>query len=122
MSPIGGVGINLATQDAVATASRLVGPLRRGNVRTADLAAVRRRRLLPTVLVQGLQQMMHRVIVTPVLDGRRTGAPAPLQRLMRAIPQATLVPAYLIGVGFRPERAPAFARREPESAAALSAC
>jgi 2-polyprenyl-6-methoxyphenol hydroxylase-like FAD-dependent oxidoreductase len=118
MSPIGGVGINLAIQDAVATASRLAEPLRRGNVRTADLAAVRRRRLLPTVLVQGLQQMMHRVIVTPVLDGRRTGAPAQLQRLMRAIPQATLVPAYLIGVGFRPERAPAFARREPESAVA----
>jgi 2-polyprenyl-6-methoxyphenol hydroxylase-like FAD-dependent oxidoreductase len=111
MSPIGGVGINLAIQDAVATASRLAEPLRRGRVRPADLAAVRRRRLAPTVLVQGLQRMMHRVIVTPVLDGRRAGAPAALQRVMRAVPQATIVPAYLIGVGFRPERAPAFARR-----------
>jgi 2-polyprenyl-6-methoxyphenol hydroxylase-like FAD-dependent oxidoreductase len=113
MSPIGGVGINLAIQDAVATASLLADPLRRRHVTDRDLGAVRRRRLLPTVLVQGLQRVMHRVVLAPVLDGRRGAAPQALQRVMSAFPPATFLPAYLIGVGFRPERAPAFARRQP---------
>ncbi len=113
MSPIGGVGINLAVQDAVAAATLLAAPLRRGAVRDADLAAVRRRRLLPTILVQRLQRILHRAIITPVLDGRRAGAPRPLVALMTRFPRLSVVPAYLIGIGFRPEHAPAFARREP---------
>lgn len=111
MSPIGGVGINLAIQDAVAAARLLAEPLRRGEVRPSDLDGVRRRRMLPTVLVQGLQRLMHRVILSPVLDGRRSGPPAAVGTLMSAVPAAQIVPAYLIGVGVRPERAPAFARR-----------
>jgi 2-polyprenyl-6-methoxyphenol hydroxylase-like FAD-dependent oxidoreductase len=117
MSPIGGVGINLAIQDAVAAASLLAEPLLRGTLRSKDLAAVRRRRFLPTVLVQGLQRLLHRMIVMPVLEGRRTAAPAPLRRVLQAVPALSFVPAYLIGVGFRPERAPAFARREAARAA-----
>lgn len=113
MSPIGGVGINLAIQDAVATATLLAGPLRRGAVTGADTARVRRRRLLPTVLVQTLQRVMHRNVAGPALSGELAGPPAPLLALMNRVPALQIVPAYLIGVGFRPERAPAFARRVP---------
>ncbi|GAA4982581.1 FAD-dependent oxidoreductase [Pseudonocardia tropica] len=113
MSPIGGVGINLAIQDAVAAATLLAAPLQRGTLNERDLGRVRNRRLLPTVLVQGLQRIMHRNIAGPALAGRLDGPPAPLLRLMRAVPAAQIVPAYLVGVGFRPERAPDFARREP---------
>jgi 2-polyprenyl-6-methoxyphenol hydroxylase-like FAD-dependent oxidoreductase len=111
MSPIGGVGINLAVQDAVAAATLLAGPLRRGAVTPADLAAVRRRRIVPTIGVQSLQRLLHRGVIGPILSGRRTGPPRPLVALMRRVPQASFVPAYLIGVGLRPERAPDFARR-----------
>ena len=114
MSPIGGVGINLAIQDAVATATQLAEPLRTGTLTRSDVAQVRNRRLLPTVLVQGLQRMMHSAIMGPVLAGEMDGPPAPLVTLMRRVPAARAIPAYLIGVGFRPERAPAFARRDPQ--------
>ncbi|MEJ2864144.1 FAD-dependent oxidoreductase [Actinomycetospora flava] len=112
MSPIGGVGINLAVQDAVAAATLLAGPLRRGE--PLDLDAVRRRRLLPTLAVQALQRAMHRGLVVPILAGRRAGPPRLIRRLLAAFPPATAVPAYLIGVGLRPEHAPGFARRAPE--------
>jgi 2-polyprenyl-6-methoxyphenol hydroxylase-like FAD-dependent oxidoreductase len=111
MSPVGGVGINLAVQDAVAAATLLAGPLRRGTVTPATLAKVRARRLLPTILVQALQRLMHRAVIAPIIDGRQTGPPTPVLALMRRVPQASYVPAYLIGVGLRPEHAPAFARR-----------
>ncbi|MBC3192800.1 FAD-dependent oxidoreductase [Pseudonocardia sp. C8] len=114
MSPIGGVGINLAIQDAVAAATLLAAPLRRGTVTEADLARVRNRRLVPTVLVQGLQRIMHANIAGPALAGELDGPPAPVIRLMRSVPALQIVPAYLIGVGFRPERAPAFALRARE--------
>lgn len=120
MSPIGGVGINLAVQDAVAAATQLAGPLREKTLAARDLAQVRNRRLLPTVLVQGLQRLMHRVVAVPALEGRLDGPPAPLITLMRRFPAARIVPAYLIGVGFRPERAPAFAHRRPVPARARS--
>ncbi|HEX6686440.1 MAG TPA: FAD-dependent oxidoreductase [Candidatus Limnocylindrales bacterium] len=111
MSPVGGVGINLAVQDAVAAATLLAGPLRSGRVAPAVLAKVRSRRILPTVVVQRLQRIMHRVLVAPIIEGRRTGPPAPALALMRRVPAASFVPAYLIGIGLRPEHAPAFARR-----------
>ncbi|MGI5215556.1 FAD-dependent oxidoreductase [Plantactinospora sp. CA-290183] len=113
MSPVGGVGINLAVQDAVAAATLLAGPLRRGAVTPAELAGVRARRLLPTVLVQRMQRLMHRNMVMPILDGRRAGPPAPVLALLRHFPPMSLALAYLIGVGVRPEHAPAFARRPP---------
>jgi 2-polyprenyl-6-methoxyphenol hydroxylase-like FAD-dependent oxidoreductase len=111
MSPVGGVGINLAVQDAVATATLLAEPLRHGAVTPATLAAVRARRLLPTILVQSLQRLMHRALVKPIIDGRRMGPPKPVLALMRHAPRASFVPAYLIGVGLRPEHAPGFAKR-----------
>jgi 2-polyprenyl-6-methoxyphenol hydroxylase-like FAD-dependent oxidoreductase len=111
MSPVGGVGINLAVQDAVAAATLLAEPLRRGAVTPTNLAAVRARRLLPTILVQALQRLMHRGLVAPIVEGRRMGPPKPALALLRRVPQASFVPAYLIGVGLRPEHAPEFARR-----------
>jgi 2-polyprenyl-6-methoxyphenol hydroxylase-like FAD-dependent oxidoreductase len=116
MSPIGGVGINLAVQDAVAAATLLAEPLRRGAVTPAELARVRARRWLPTVAVQALQGFLHRAVVVPVLQGKRQGPPKPLLAIMERFPPASFVPAYLIGVGLRPEHAPAFARR-PSAAA-----
>ncbi|NIH84947.1 FAD-dependent oxidoreductase [Amycolatopsis granulosa] len=111
MSPVGGFGINLAVQDAVATARLLAGPLRRGRVSGRDLARVRRRRVAPTVLVQAIQRAMHRVVIRPVIEGRRNGPPRALVAMMNAVPAARLIPAYLAGVGLLPEHAPDWARR-----------
>lgn len=72
MSPVGGVGINLAIQDAVATANPLAGRLRRGAVRGTDLAPVRRRRLPSLVLVQALQRIMHADLAGPIRSCARS--------------------------------------------------
>jgi len=113
MSPVGGVGINLAVQDAVAAATLLAEPLQRGTLTSRDLARVRNRRLVATVVVQTLQRMMHRGLVTPILDGRRTGPPRPVLGLLRRVPRLSYLTAYLLGVGIRPEHAPAYARPAP---------
>lgn len=113
MSPVGGVGINLAVQDAVAAAHVLARPLRQGRVTGRTLDRVRTRRRLPTAAVQALQRMLHRAVIAPTIEGRRSGPPKPLARVVRYVPQLSSVPAYLIGVGFRPEHAPAYARRAP---------
>jgi 2-polyprenyl-6-methoxyphenol hydroxylase-like FAD-dependent oxidoreductase len=111
MSPIGGVGINLAVQDAVAAARMLAAPLRRGRPTPKELAAVHRRRWLPTVLVQGLQQLLHGVMVQPVMRGERNGPPPAMVALFSRFPALAKVPGRLLGIGFRPEHAPDFARR-----------
>ena len=111
MSPLGGVGINLAVQDAVAAARLLAAPLRTGRVGARELARVRRRRLLPTAVVQGLQRFLHRFLVEPALRGDRVGPPKALAIVLRAVPALSVLPAYTIGVGIRPEHAPDFARR-----------
>ncbi len=112
MSPIGGVGINLAVQDAVATARLLAGPVRPGRVSGGDLERIRRRRLLPTLVVQAIQRTMHRMVIRPVIEGRRNGPPRALVAVMNAIPVARRIPAYVIGVGLLPEHAPKWARRD----------
>ena len=103
MSPIGGVGINLAVQDAVATA-RILGPrLANGSFTDRDLAAVPRRRSFPTRVTQGVQLMAQRRLLDPLL--RATGpvnAPGPL-RLIDRIPALRGLAARLIGLGVRPE-------------------
>ena len=114
MSPVGGVGINLAVQDAVGAATLLAGPLRRGRPTPAELAKVRTRRLAPTLAVQGLQRVLHRAVMRPVMAGRRDGPPEALVRLFVRFPRLSYVPARLLGLGLRPEHAPPFARRPPE--------
>ncbi|GAA1754815.1 FAD-dependent oxidoreductase [Streptomonospora arabica] len=119
MSPLGGVGINLAVQDAVAAATLLAGPLGAGRVTDRTLDAVRRRRRLPTVVTQTLQRILHRRLLGPILAGRRPAPPKLLLSAVRAMPRLSAIPAHLVGVGVRPERAPAFARREARSAPAV---
>lgn len=111
MSPLGGVGINLAIQDAVATAALLAEPLRRHRVTDRDLAAVRRRRALPAALTQTVQRVLQNALLRPVFRGADPTPPALLLHVMRRLPWLSAVPAYFVGVGVRPEHAPAFARR-----------
>ena len=111
MSPLGGVGINLAVQDAVAAATILAEPLRRHRVTDRDLAAVRRRRLFPTAVTQGVQRVLQRGLLGPLLRGADPTPPEALLSAIERLPWLSVLPAYFIGVGVRPERAPAFARR-----------
>jgi 2-polyprenyl-6-methoxyphenol hydroxylase-like FAD-dependent oxidoreductase len=112
MSPLGGVGINIAVQDAVAAATLLADPLREHRVTNTDLAAVQRRRVLPTAVTQTLQRLLH-AVMERAMAGNRMPAPRKLVPLLARFPQLSAVPAYLIGVGVRPEHAPKFARRAP---------
>ncbi|WP_371825840.1 FAD-dependent oxidoreductase [Nonomuraea turcica] len=111
MSPAGGVGINLAVQDAVAAAAILADPLRRHEVTLKDLAAVQRRRHLPTVIIQGLQRLVQRGFFEAQFTGKRSGPPKSLLFLIRAFPGFRKIPPRMVGFGPRPEHAPAFARR-----------
>ena len=105
MSPIGGVGINLAIQDAVAAANILARDLRRGPVGTDRLHAVQKRRLFPTRATQRMQILAQDRIVGPAIT--RGAAPIrklPLAlRLMNRLPILSRIPARIIGMGFRPE-------------------
>jgi 2-polyprenyl-6-methoxyphenol hydroxylase-like FAD-dependent oxidoreductase len=113
MSPLGGVGINLAVQDAVAAATILAEPLRQHRVTVRDLAAVRRRRLFPAAVTQAVQRVLQRALLGPLLRGADPTPPAALLGVIQRLPWLSVVPAYFIGVGVRPEHAPAFARRGP---------
>ena len=111
MSPMGGVGINIAVQDAVGAATLLAEPLRRRQARNSDLAAVRRRRLPAAAVTQALQRTMHRRLVAPVFAGADGKPPRVFVVLLQKLPWLAAIPARIIGVGVRPERAPSFARR-----------
>jgi len=103
MSPIGGVGINLAIQDAVAAANILAPRLVQGSVAVSDLRAVQQRREFPTRATQRLQIFIQDRVVSRVLASRQpSGLPFPL-KLLRWFPSLRRVPARLIGMGFRPE-------------------
>jgi 2-polyprenyl-6-methoxyphenol hydroxylase-like FAD-dependent oxidoreductase len=115
MSPVGGVGINLAVQDAVAAATLLAAPLRSGALTVDDLAKVQRRRMPPTVVVQGMQRFLHARVLSRALAGdidtvNSPRPPVPM-RVMDRFPKLRAIPAYAIGYGVRPEHAPPFARR-----------
>jgi 2-polyprenyl-6-methoxyphenol hydroxylase-like FAD-dependent oxidoreductase len=104
MSPVGGIGINLAIQDAVAAANILAEPLSRQNVTTEHLAALQNRRMWPTRWTQTLQIQAHKRVVEPVLRGQVTFAKLPLAiRLLNGYPALRRIPARLIGMGLRPE-------------------
>jgi 2-polyprenyl-6-methoxyphenol hydroxylase-like FAD-dependent oxidoreductase len=103
MSPIGGVGINLAIQDAVATANLLAAPLRDGTLRDADLARVQKRRAFPTRVTQWIQITMQNRIVSPVLASRGQIRPPAVLKLFNRFPFLRRIPARLIGMGVRPE-------------------
>jgi 2-polyprenyl-6-methoxyphenol hydroxylase-like FAD-dependent oxidoreductase len=103
MSPIGGVGINLAIQDAVAAANLLAEPLRVGRLTTEDLRRVQRRREWPTRITQRLQVIVQNRVIRRVLSGADMVTPPLLVRLLANFPFLRRIPARLIGIGFRPE-------------------
>lgn len=113
MSPVGGVGVNLAIADAVATARILAEPLREGTVTTEDLRKVQRRRWLIPATIQQAQRFAHLVIFSAM-----TKAGFDPGKVMRRVlpvvnrfPWLTFIPAYAVAVGPMPEHAPDFARR-----------
>ncbi len=103
MSPIGGVGINLAIQDAVAAANLLAAPLKAGHVSDADLAQVQRRRAWPTRVTQGGQILIQNRIIAPVLNARQPLKPALPLRLIAGTPWLRRLAARAVGMGVRPE-------------------
>ena len=104
MSPMGGVGINLAIQDAVAAANYLAGPMAEGSEVDDLLWRVQRRRMLPTRIVQAMQRAaQNRIIERVVLRNVPVTRPPRIVRLMQRFPVLQRIPAYLIGMGVRRE-------------------
>ena len=103
MSPIGGVGVNIAIQDGVAAANLLAAKLRNGPVAEADLARVQARRMFPVKLTQKLQIMMQDQVIRPLLGDEDADEPPLAFRLAGRFPKLRRLPARVIGVGVRPE-------------------
>ena len=103
MSPIGGVGINMAVQDAVAAANQLAAPLRGGKVADQDLQAIQARRTLPVRFTQWLQLTIQKRVISRVLESQRRPAPPLFFKLFNVFPVLRRIPALLLGVGIRPE-------------------
>lgn len=114
MSPAGGVGINLAIQDAVAAARILRNPLRAGTLADGDLEAVQQRRMFPTRVLQAMQRLLHRAIFQNGFETGRAGPPRFMLFLARYVPGFRKLPARFVAFGPRPEHAPDFARRPPD--------
>jgi 2-polyprenyl-6-methoxyphenol hydroxylase-like FAD-dependent oxidoreductase len=104
MSPIGGVGINLAIQDAVAAANELAAPLAKGAVSDDHLRKIQSRREFPTRVTQGFQVFAHRRFLGPAMRHSRpiTSLPFAL-KLLQMFPILRRIPARLVGMGVRPE-------------------
>jgi 2-polyprenyl-6-methoxyphenol hydroxylase-like FAD-dependent oxidoreductase len=103
MSPIGGVGVNLAVQDAVAAANILWQPLKAGTLREDDLDSVQERREFPTRVTQRMQVFIQDKVINAALATEKSlQAPLPL-RLMSRFALLRRIPARLVGVGVRPE-------------------
>jgi 2-polyprenyl-6-methoxyphenol hydroxylase-like FAD-dependent oxidoreductase len=110
MSPVGGVGINLAIQDAVAAANLLAEPLGRGSVTDDELRRVQRRRALTTRVVQRFQVLIQNRVVAPILNSRARTLTVPFAlRLFVRFPWLRRIPARIVGIGLRPEHVDAAA-------------
>jgi 2-polyprenyl-6-methoxyphenol hydroxylase-like FAD-dependent oxidoreductase len=103
MSPVGGVGINLAIQDAVATANRLAAPLRERRVTLDDLRAVQARRIFPTKATQFMQTIVQKNVLQKVLADKTQPRVPWLLKLISSVPLLQRLPAYFVGIGVRPE-------------------
>ena len=103
MSPIGGVGVNLAVQDAVAAANRLAAPLKAGTAGDDDLRAIQARRTFPVRFTQALQLTMQKRIISPALASTQRPKPPFLFKLVGALPLLQRIPGRLLAVGVRPE-------------------
>lgn len=102
MSPVGGVGINLAIQDAVAAANVLAGPLRAGSSSETHLRRIQVRRTFPTRMTQALQRSVQDRIISRVLGGATPTVPLAV-RMLQWFPALQGIPARVIGIGVRPE-------------------
>jgi 2-polyprenyl-6-methoxyphenol hydroxylase-like FAD-dependent oxidoreductase len=103
MSPVGGVGINLAVQDAVAAANILARPLLAGAVGEDQLGQVQARREFPTRVIQRAQVLIQERVITGVLGNRDAIKPPLVAKLLRAVPILRRIPARILGIGIRPE-------------------
>lgn len=103
MSPIGGVGINTAIQDAVAAANLLWRPLTEGVPTPDDLTRVQAQRQWPVNVIQGLQLFLQDRVIGPTLGARQSIRPWPV-RVLNKVPLLRRLPARLIGMGVRMER------------------
>lgn len=103
MSPVGGVGVNLAVQDAVAAANRLAKPLLQGRVSDTDLAAVQKRREFPTRMTQRLQVGIQNTLISSALDPAKPLKPPLAVRLIAGSALLRRIPSRLLGLGIRPE-------------------
>ena len=99
MSPIGGVGVNLAVQDAVAAANRLAAPLRAGTVSDDDLRAIQERRTFPVRFTQAIQLMMQKRIISRMLATSERPKPPMLFKLFDLFPVLRRIPGRLLAVG-----------------------
>ena len=114
MSPIGGVGINLAIQDAVAAANLLAGPLADGTLKDDDLEKVRKRRLWPVCATQFLQVQAQNHILKPILAERKVTPRPPLPlRMVSRVPWLKRRAAGFVGIGIRPEHVRSPERHKP---------
>lgn len=103
MSPVGGVGINLAIQDAVAASNLLASPLHDGRLTTEDLCRVQQRREWPTRMTQRVQLAIQNRVIRRALSGSDKFSPPFAIRLLALVPFLRWIPARMIGLGFRPE-------------------
>ncbi len=103
MSPVGGVGVNLAIQDAVAAANVLVPRMRQGKASEADLRAIQKRRDFPTKATQRVQVLIQDRVITSVLRGKEAPKPPLPLRLLQRFPWLRRFPARVMGMGLRPE-------------------
>ena len=110
MSPVGGVGINLAVADAVAAARILAEPLRAGRVSVRQLARVQARRWVPAVLLQAAQRMIHANVIAVAVGGGHKGPPRGVGVVSRS-PALQRFVGYMVAIGPLPEHAPKYARR-----------
>ncbi len=103
MSPVGGVGINLAVQDAVAAANLLAPKFLDGTLQLSDLKAVQHRRERPARMTQSLQIFMHKHLLERIFDSPQTISPPLPLRLTEKFPRLRRIAARVVGIGFRPE-------------------
>ena len=103
MSPIGGVGVNLAVQDAVAAANILATPLREGRLSTDHLDQVQKRRTFPMKVIQQMQLTVQERLIDKILDARKPMEAPWVMRLFNIFPFLRRIPARIVGVGVRPE-------------------
>jgi len=103
MSPIGGVGVNLAVQDAIAAANILAVPLREGKLTTNHLEKIQRRRTFPMKVIQKMQTTVQERLIDKILDSKKPITAPWGMRLFNTFPFLQRIPARIVGIGVRPE-------------------